>query len=576
MRFFKKKPTHQGADIDPNEILLDASNLPKFNVQQFEGRIEKPISKYTMWLLGFFFISIQAVFLWKISGLQILQGENLRNRAENNRLERSFIFSSRGTIYDRNRVPLAWNTLSETSVDFKNATTTRGGEALNGFPLRKYIELPGFGHLLGYVSYPAKDSSGVYYATSYEGKDGVEKEYDEILNGISGVKMQEVDSLSRVHSESVIEPPIPGKDLTLTIDSKLQKELYRVISETAVGSGFHAGAGVIMDVNTGEVLAMTSYPEYNSQILTDGSDKETIARYRTDTRKPFLDRVVSGLYTPGSVVKPIMALAALNEGIISPEKKILSTGSISIPNPYFPDKPSVFKDWKAHGYVDMRDAIAVSSDVYFYAIGGGYKDQKGLGIEKIDKYVRLFGYGSKTGIDINGEVSGTIPTPEWKKENFQDTEWLLGDTYHTVIGQYGFQTSPLQIAHAIGAIATNGALVTPHVVANSTIQKKEISGIPQSHFEVIHDGMRRSVLYGTAAALNVNSVNISGKTGTAELGVNKDMVNSWITGFFPSENPRYSFAVVMERGPVHYGLGAPSAMRQVIDWMALYTPEYFK
>ena len=563
-------------EIDPNEVFLDSRNLPNFNVQQFEGRIEKPISKYTIIILGFFFAIIQLTYLWKVGSLQIVQGEALKKRAENNRLEHSVIFGDRGIIYDRNMVPLAWNILPGNAELWQNATTSENGGALNDFAMRKYIADPGFGHLLGYMSYPAKDKSGFYYSTEYTGKDGVEKIYNSELNGTTGIKMQEVDALANVRSESVVEEPIPGKNLILAIDSRVQKELYTVISDAAITSGFRAGSAVIMDVTTGEILAITSYPEYSSQILTDGTDKKTIAGYQTNSKTPFLDRAVSGLYTPGSIVKPFMAVAALDAGIINPGKKILSTGSISIPNPYFPDQPSVFRDWKAHGWVDMRDAIAVSSDVYFYAVGGGYKDQKGLGIAKIDKYMRLFGFGSKTGIDVEGEATGVIPTPEWKKQNFAGADWVLGDTYHTSIGQYGFQVSPVQAAHAVASIASRGTLVTPHVVMQSTIQKKEIGDIPKSYFDIAGEGMRRSVLYGIAGALNVASVNIAAKTGTAELGAKKDMVNSWVTGFFPYERPRYAFALVMEHGPVKYTQGAPATMGLMVNWMAKNTPEYFK
>jgi penicillin-binding protein 2 len=563
-------------EIDPNEVLLDSRNLPNFNVQQFEGRIEKPISKYTIIGLGVFFVVLQLGYLWKVGILQISQGEELKNRSENNRLENSVIFGDRGIIYDRNKVPLAWNIFPGEPKDWENATTTKAGDVLNDFALREYISAPGFSHILGYLAYPAKDTSGNFYSTKYEGKDGVEKIYNTELNGKSGIKIQEVDALLKIHSESLVELPIPGNDLTLTIDSRVQKELYKVISEAAIASGFRAGTGVIMDVNTGEILAMTTYPEYSSQVLTDGADRKTIVGYQTNISKPFLDRAVSGLYTPGSIVKPFMAIAALDVGVIDPGKKILSTGSISIPNPYFPDKPTIFKDWKAHGYVDMRDAIAVSSDVYFYAVGGGYKDQKGIGISNIDKYMRLFGFGNKTGIDIEGEPAGVIPTPEWKKQNFEDGEWLLGNTYHTAIGQYGFQVSPIQAVHAIAGIATKGTLVTPHVAVSTTIQKKEIGDIPKSYFDVAGEGMRRGVLYGIAGALNIPAVNIAAKTGTAELGVKKDMVNSWIVGFFPYEKPRYAFALVMEHGPVKYTQGAPATMGLMMQWMGIYTPEYLK
>jgi penicillin-binding protein 2 len=571
-KLFQKK---ERRSLDPNEIFLDSSNLPNFNVHQFEGRIEKPIPKLTLALVGAFFLLVQGAYLWKVGLLQIARGKEFRDRAENNRLEHSIIFSSRGIVYDQNKVPLAWNVLPETNTSWTD-TPSKEGKAINDFPLRQYIAEPGFGHLLGYLSYPAKDTSGFYYKKDFEGKDGIEEVYNMEMNGTSGTKIQEVDALSRVRSESVINPPSPGKDVILTIDSRVQKKMFQAISETAEKVGFRAGAGVIMNVETGEILALTSFPEYRSQILTDGDDHETIASYQIDKRTPFLDRAVSGLYTPGSIVKPFMALAALNENIITPEKKILSTGSISIPNPYFPDKPSIFRDWKAHGYVDMRDAIAVSSDVYFYEVGGGYKnEQKGLGIANINKYMKMFGFGATTGIDISGEAIGTIPDPEWKKKNFDGAPWLLGDTYHTSIGQYGFQVTPLQAVRAVSSIASGGILVTPHLVSTPSSPATKIL-LPQADFDVVREGMRRGVLFGVATALNVGSVDIAAKTGTAELGARKDFVNSWITGFFPFQHPKYAFAVVMERGPVRNLVGATYVMRQIVDWMAINTPEYFR
>ncbi len=572
---FRKK---RRQNLDPNEIFLDSSNLPNFNVHQFEGRIEKPISKLTIAFVGIFFLFAQGVYLWKVGLLQITHGQEFRARAENNRLEHSLIFGSRGAIYDRNKVPLAWNVLPETQTNRTDASSkeAKDGSSLNDFPLRRYTEDPGFGHLLGYLSYPAKDSSGFYYKKDFEGKDGVEQVYNTKISGVSGTKIQEVDALSRVQSESVINPPSSGKDLSLTIDSRVQKQMYSLISETAGRVGFRAGAGVIMDVENGEILALTSFPEYRPQILTDGDDHEAIVKYQTDKGTPFLDRAVSGLYTPGSIVKPFMALAALNEHVITPEKQILSTGSISIPNPYFPDKPTIFKDWKAHGYVDMRDAIAVSSDVYFYEIGGGYKnEQKGLGIANIEKYMRMFGFGSTTGVDIAGEKSGVIPNPEWKARNFDGAPWLLGNTYHTSIGQYGFQITPLQAVRAVSSVASYGTLVTPHVAVDAEAPKTQLS-LPKADFEVVQEGMRRGVLLGTAVALNVDSVKIAAKTGTAELGAKKDAVNSWVIGFFPFDKPTYAFALVMERGPLHNPIGAPYVMRQMVDWMAVNTPEYLK
>lgn len=272
-----------------------------------------------------------------------------------------------------------------------------------------------------------------------------------------------------------------------------------------------------------------------------------------------------------------MAIAGLAEGIITPEKQILSTGSISIQNPYYPNIKSVFNDWKAHGWVDMRRAIAVSSDVYFYEIGGGFEDQKGIGIANIEKYARMFGFGVPTGVDITDEKSGTIPSPAWKEKMFEDGVWRLGDTYHTVIGQYGFQTTLLQALRGIASIANDGTLVTPHFLKDP-VQEFASSRIPipSEYFQVAREGMRQAVKEGTVTGLGVGYVNVAGKTGTAEIDAGKKYINSWVVGFFPYEKPRYAFAVVMERGPHDNTIGGVYVMRQMLDWMHANTPEYLK
>jgi len=296
-----------------------------------------------------------------------------------------------------------------------------------------------------------------------------------------------------------------------------------------------------------------------------------------DSSKPFLNRVIGGLYTPGSILKPIIALAALNEGLISPTKQILSTGSITVKNPYDSSKPSVFKDWKAHGWTDMREALAVSSDTYFYSIGGGFEDQKGLGITALDKYFQLFALTEKTGIELLGEVAGIIPTPEWKKEKFNGEIWRLGDTYITAIGQYGTQITPLNAARFVAAIANGGNILTPSILLGGNPEPiKRVIKFNDENWRVVREGMRESVTYGTAVGLNVPYVRAAAKTGTAEIGSAKLLVNSWSVGFFPFENPKYAWAVVMERGPSANTLGATSVTRQLFDWMAIHTPQYFE
>ena len=556
-----RKKSNFNHEIAPDEIFLDSRNSPDFDTQQFEGRLERPIPKKTALILGGFFFLILLIFLGKTVFLQVLHGASFRQKSENNRLLEITIFGDRGVIYDRNKVELVWN---KESKDQKN------------FYSRTYKDTPGLAHILGYVSHPRKDDSGNYWQKEIFGRDGIESSYNEFLKGKNGSKLIETDALGDIVSEGTVLPPQNGQNLTLSIDARVQEKFYKLINDLALQVGFKSGSGIIMDVNNGEILSIVSYPEYDSNLLSDGSNIKAINALIADTRKPFLNRAVSGLYTPGSIVKPYLALGALAEGIITPWKEILSTGSISIPNPYFPDKKSVFNDWKAHGLVDMRRAIAVSSDVYFYEIGGGYQDQPGLGIVNIEKYVRLFGLGSETGIDLPGEMDGVIPSPEWKAENFKGEQWFLGDTYHTAIGQYGFQVTPAQMVRAISAIANEGILLTPHLFAGADFPRKVLD-INKNFFTVIKEGMRAGVNEGgTAQGLNMYGINVAAKTGTAELGTAKSYVNSWVTGFFPYENPRYAFVVVMERGPVHNTQGGLFVMRGLLDWMVVNTPEYLK
>jgi penicillin-binding protein 2 len=555
----KRKKRNWNNEINPDEIFLDSSNLPNFDVYQFEGRFEKPITKKTIILLGFFFILTGCAFIARVGVLQILKGDALSAQSENNRLRHTPVFSERGVIYDKNGVELAWNSPGQ-----------------DDFSLRSYIDIHGLAHLLGFVSYPASDNKGIYYRKELVGKDGAERFYNKKLMGENGIKIVETNALMEVQSESVIKPPVNGENITLSIDVRVQNKLFEFMKQLSADHGFSGGAGVILDVKNGEILALASFPEYDPTILSNGGDASAIRRWRQDTRKPFLNRVVSGLYTPGSVIKPFVAIGALNEKVITPDKKILSTGSISIPNPYFPNTKSVFTDWKAHGWVDIKEALAVSSNVYFYEVGGGFEDQKGIGIANIEKYTKLFGLGELTGIDLLGEKKGVIPNPEWKAKNFNGEKWRVGDTYNTTIGQYGFQVTPIQMVRAIAAIANEGKLVSPHITKGIVKDFMQINGVDKNYFTIVKEGMRKAVTQGTAKGLNIPQVKIAAKTGTAEVGISKKRVNAWIVGFFPYKNPRFAFTVVMEKGPRKNTIGGLFVMRQLLEWMAINTPEYLK
>jgi penicillin-binding protein 2 len=545
------------------EILLDASNLPSFNVQRLEGRIELPLSEKSIMVVGAIFTIIAVVFFAQLIHLQVIQGAELAKKGEKNRTDQSLIIAERGTIYDRNGALIAWNERDES------------GEY--DFPVRAYTDMHGLGQLIGYVSYPQKDRAGFYFRTEYIGRNGVEEAYNTKLAGTNGEQIVEANAHGDIISENVVNPQIPGQELYLSIDAELSQIMYDLIATTTETNGFRSGAGALMDVETGELIALTSFPSYDPEVLADGDDRALIKSYNEDTRYPYLNKVIGGVYTPGSIVKPFVAYAALAEGIIDPNKIIVSTGSITIPNPYDPSNPAVFRDWRQSlGPMTMRDAIAYSSNVYMMTIGGGYGDQKGLGITKLDQYYSLFGMGSTTGIQLSGEQVGLVPSPEWKKKTFND-DWRLGDTYLTSIGQYGFQVTPLQMLRAYAALANGGYLITPHVVRGEYGEKKNI-GLNKKHLTVIQEGMRRTVIQdgGTARALERNDVAVAAKSGTAELGASKAHVNSWIAGFFPYEKPKYAFILFMEYGPRSNTVGAGSVMGKVMQWISEHRPEYFE
>jgi len=563
VNLFRKQKCVIRNEIDPDEIFLDSKNMPGFDNYQFEGRMEKPISITSIITLSITCIILMFILVGRAWTLQARDGEKYSMKSENNVIDEVIIFSERGAIYDKNGIKLAWNKTEKNNEDFYT---------------RNYIDKPGFSHLLGYLKYPAKDKRGFYYRNEFEGMAGIEKIYNEKLKGKQGLKILERDALGKLQSESVVRKAVLGENIILTIDSDIESKLFGYIKELALRVGFVGGAGAIMDVETGEIIALTSFPEYDSQIMSDGINSETINSFLIDKKNPFLNRIISGLYTPGSIVKLFVALAALEEDIIDPKKEILSTGSISIQNPYDPEKKTIFMDWKAHGPVDMKKALAVSSNVYFYEIGGGFGGQQGLGIDRLNKYFSIFGFGKSSEDGIFEGPIGTIPSPSWKEKVFPGDPWRIGDTYFTSIGQYGFQVTPLQILRGVGSIANSGLLLHPSIlkISGEIGVMAERVDINSDNFKIVREGMRQSVLAGTASGLNVSFVEVAAKTGTAELGVSKSFVNSWVTGFFPYNNPRYAFVVIMERGPRANIYGATFVMRELLDWMRIYKPEYLK
>ena len=561
------------SEIEADEILIDSENLPDFDRDRFEGRIEQPLRLRSFAAAGIFLAVIFAAYLVRAGDLQIIKGALYAKQAQENKLEEQTIIAERGAISDRTGRSLVW---SERPV-------VQAGANENDFARRVYAPYRGIAHALGYAKPPARDSAGVYYRDTYLGVDGAERAFDSALGGVNGRVLTEYDARGEIVSQARRQEPRAGEKVVLSLDAEVTQVLYDAIAARTQESRFVGGAGVIMDVHTGELLAMTSYPEYSPAALTEG-DSEKISVYNSDSRRPFLNRATDGLYAPGSIVKPIIAAAALEEGVIDEYKQILSTGSISIPNPYNPETPSVFRDWRAHGYVDMRHAIAVSSDVYFYEVGGGYGAQKGVGIANIDKYLQMFGFGMDAGLEGFSQAQGNIPTPQWKAKTFPDDPvWRIGNTYHTAIGQYGMQITPLQAARAAAALAS-GKLVVPTLLASRNANiigavastTGESTPLPLSghSLEVAREGMRMSVREGIATAVNFADLHVAAKTGTAQVGSSNQYMNSWMIGFWPFEYPRFAYAVVLERAPAGTLVGASAAMSGFFNWLRQNKPEY--
>ncbi len=563
-----RRRSKRGVEFD--EIFMDSSNLPAFNQGRLEGRLELPISKRAVLAVGGLFTLIMLAFAGKLFALQVVSGAEYRQRSDNNSIDQGIIIAERGVIYDRAGEMLAWN------------ATDREEE--RGFSLRSYTDRSGLGQLLGYVSYPQKDKNGFYYRTDYIGRTGLESVYENILHGQNGQQLIEVDASGQVISALTVKRGHIGESITSSVDAGLSEAMYNIIASSTEKAGFRSGAGAIMNLETGEIIALTSFPSYDPEVMANGGDVETIELYNNDERFPFLNKVIGGAYTPGSIVKPFLAYAALKEGVISSWQTIHSNGKLVIPNPYDPDLPTVFRDWRAHGDVDVRRAIAYSSDVYFYIIGGGLpaiaapqagiNEMIGLGIARIHDYMEMFGFGHLTGVDFPGEQTGLVPNPEWKEKTF-DEEWRLGNTYHTAIGQYGFLVTPLQMLRAYAALGNGGKLVTPTLIKDKRGPVIDLK-LDQEYLQIVLEGMRMAVETdgGTVRGLDLAYVDIAGKSGTAELGNDNAHVNSWVAGFWPYDEPKYSFILLMERAPRDNSLGAGWVMREVFDWMHANRAEY--
>jgi penicillin-binding protein 2 len=610
--FFRRKRSYLESDIEPHEVFIDTlAEKKEKEIGISKKRIEVHLSSKKMYSFVLFCFFVLFVLIGRSFYMQIIEKDYYSLLAARNFLSISSNQTERGIIYDREGNQLVYNnprhdlyfqktTISsaeESAIkevaqlfgyDFQEllekADDSKGTpvlikkglahedlvkmetkiEHLSGFYIesslgRKYEKGEEFAHILGYIGKidieTLKENPEKYKINDYVGKTGVERYYEDYLSR-AGDKIEiERDVVGDVKERKIVDSEGNGENIVLTIDPRLQEISYRKIIEKLEETGLKKVSLVAIDPSNGEILAMVSTPTFDNNIFNQSISSDSYRELFENKDGAFLNRTISIGYPTGSVIKPLLAVAALEEGIISPEKEIYSKGYITVPNPWNPSEVSIFRDFQAHGWRDMREAIAVSSNVYFYSIGGGYEDQEGLGATRINKYLRLFGWGEKTGVDIYGEKEGFIPTPEWKKENLNDI-WRIGDTYNLSIGQGYLSATPLQVTTAFASIVNGGVLLEPHIakeiIDDDGVLTKQFETViirdniaKQENLEVVKEGMKKTVEIGTGKALQEVSVSVGAKTGTAQTS-KVNVTNSLISLFAPYDNPEIVMTIVVE------------------------------
>lgn len=423
-------------------------------------------------------------------------------------------------------------------------------------------------HILGYLGkLSEKELENLYLQgylpSDYIGKTGVEKVYENFLRGVYGKKKIEVNSLGKEQNILAEESPVPGNHLKLSIDLEMQYNLEKIIRNKLKEINKNRASAVVLNPNNGEILALVSYPSFDNNDFSGGINYQTYQEYLENEDNPLFNRVIGGNFPAGSVIKPAIATAALEEKIINSQTQFLSNGGLQVGDWFFPD-------WLTggHGNTNVRQSIANSVNTFYYYIGGGYGNFKGLGIFKINEYLSLFGFAKKTNIDLPVENAGFIPTPEWKTR-VKNERWYVGDTYNVSIGQGDLLVTPLQIANMTAIIANNGIYYKPHVlysIINSisgeeTIYEKEI--LRQDFFDpynlkLVRLGMEDCVDYGSCRLLKNLNFKTAGKTGTAQWS-NKHDTHAWYTSFAPMENPQIVVTIMVEEGGEGSAVAAPIA-----------------
>ena len=591
------------------------------------AKIERPLRRNIFPLYWIVTVLMLILLGGKVFSLTVLEGAKYQEASTRNSLRALVIPAPRGTIFDRFGKPLVYNVpsidLVATASDLPTSEEERTAlkERLMGFGIersfldqtfdslppksiqavpikeqltqeealrflgqregfpginlyktthREYIDSTIFAHLMGYEGKikpeELKDNPD-YLLTDSIGKQGIEKSYEKALRGQHGYQQAEVDSLGRVTRELGVINPVAGNDLILNIDMDLQKKIYDSLVVNLEKNSLKKAAAVAIDPRNGAVRAVVSLPSFDNNLFAKGITQDEYSTLSNDEARPLFNRALTGEYPPGSTIKPVVAAAALSEGIIDENQEIESRGGIQVGSFFF-------GDWKAHGFTDIRRAIAVSSDVYFYSVGGGYGGINGLGIERMKKYENLFGYGEYTGIDFPSEGNGFVPTPEWKKERIGE-RWYIGDDYNSSIGQGYITATPLQVVNSIATIANGGTLYEPRIGSQIKSQDGRVTSVENKIvrqgfikpeiIKIVQEGMRETVTEGTAQPLKDLPVEVAGKTGTAQFG-GDNKTHGWFVSYAPYSSPELALIVLIEGQGTEETYDAVPVTKEVYQW----------
>ncbi|MDA3940736.1 MAG: penicillin-binding protein 2, partial [Spirochaetia bacterium] len=419
------------------------------------------------------------------------------------------------------------NIIAEKIEDFKGVTWISK-------PIRSYLKKGSISHVLGFVGDITSEEFQILYNSGYDinsvvGKSGIEKYYDQILRGADGFHYKTVDVQGRKIQNVQLEDKLPenGNDLILTIDSTIQ-----TLAEEALGE--RIGSVVVLKPSTGEVLALVSYPWFNPNNFYDDQSSFTFRDAALDTRHPFLNRTIQSTYEPASTFKVILTTANLEEKLFPVDKTINCEGSV-----WFGNREFNCHVPEGHGKLILHEALEQSCNVYFYTLGYKY-----LGVDIISDYARRFGLGTYTGIDLPGEISGLVPTPEWK-ERIYNTKWVGGDTVNMSIGQGFLNATPIQMANLVAMIVNEGVIYKPHIlkeirdsITGTVLEEKtpeilHTASIHNRTYKSIQEYMRGVITDGTSkVVITTEAVDVAGKTGTGEVGL-EDSWNAWFVSYGP-------------------------------------------